>query len=138
MNKQMASSSVPNTPPVTDGSESKGFFGTIGSFFRSAKDTISSGVSAASGALKDATKPVTPSDASANPSESAAAISPATQVAAARYNRSVKKLKAESKKLMNVIEGKTRKSHKKTASKTASKTKKTPKTKKGGKHNKKH
>jgi hypothetical protein len=128
MNNQMASSSVPNTPPVADASESKGFFGKLW-------DGVSGVASAATGAVKSGVSTVasavTPSDASANPA-SAAAITPETQVAAGRYNRSVKKLKAESKKLMNVLEGKTRKSHKKAGAKKQE-TKAKTKAKKGGK-----
>lgn len=114
MNNQMATSSVPNTPPVSDASESKGFFGKLW-------DGVTGVASAATGAVKSGVSTVasavSPSDASGNPPSNAAAITPETQVAAGRYNRSVKKLKAESKKLMNIIEGKTRKNHKKTAGK---------------------
>ena len=128
----MATSSVPNTPPVSDVSESKGFFGKLW-------DGVTGVASAATGAVKSGVSTVASvvsTDASGNSPSNAAAITPETQVAAGRYNRSVKKLKAESKKLMNIIEGKTRKSHKKTAgkkhsTKSASKSAKVSKSKAG-------
>ena len=106
-----------DTNVPTDASSSKGFFGKMW-------DSVTGVASAATGAVKSGVSTVaaavTPGDASGNAvdaSGNAASLPAGTQVAAARYNRSVKKLKKESAKLMKVIEGKTHRSPSKSGKK---------------------
>ena len=120
-----------DTNATTDASDSTGFFGNlwgkVTNVASAATSTIKSGVGAVASA-------VTPGDASNNDiSGNAASLPPGTQVAAARYNRSVKKMKKESLKLMKVIEGKTRRSPSK-GGKKADKKPKSKKSKKVKKH----
>lgn len=109
----------------TDVSQSKGFFGNM---WDSITGVASAGVGAVKSGVSAVSNAVVPSDASSNVvsniPQNAASLPPGTQVAAARYNRSVKKLKKETIKLMNVIEGKTRKSHKKSTKKAGAKSRK--------------
>ncbi len=109
------------------GSTSKGFFGNIWDSVTGVASAATSTIKSGVGAVASA---VTPGDASNNDiSGNAASLPAGTQVAAARYNRSVKKLKKESVKLMKVIEGKTRR----TPSKGGKKADKKPKSKKSKK-----
>ncbi len=120
-----------DTNVPTDASSSKGFFGKMW-------DSVTGVASAATGAVKSGVgavaAAVTPGDASGNAVDAsgnavnAASLPAGTQVAAARYNRSVKKLKKESAKLMKVIEGKTHRSPSKSGKKGGKKTQ--PKSKK--------